>query len=99
MQKFYAINHEPLCWFSTRKDTKRANEWLTAIETAKESGLVLRNLMTGQIRTAMLPKNMRNKILKENTDKQITGLVLNFIKELQEVKVHFDYDEVSTPPA
>lgn len=95
VQKFYAINHEPLYWFSTRKDTKRANEWLTAIETAKESGLVSRKLMTGQIRTAMLPKNMKNKVLKANTDKQITGLVLNFIKELQEVKVHFDYDEVS----
>jgi L,D-transpeptidase YcbB len=93
--KFYAINNEPLYWFSTRKDTKRANEWLTAIETAKESGLVSRKLMTGQIRTAMLPKNIRNKVLKANTDKQITGLVLNFIKELQEVKVHFDYDEVS----
>jgi L,D-transpeptidase YcbB len=95
--KFYAINNEPLYWFSTRKDTKRANEWLTAIETAKESGLVSRKLMTGQIRTAMLPKNIRNKVLKANTDKQITGLVLNFIKELQEVKVHFDYDEVSKP--
>ncbi len=95
VQKFYAINHEPLYWFSTRKDTKRATEWLTAIETAKESGLVSRKLMTGQIRTAMLPKNIRNKVLKANTDKQITGLVLNFIKELQEVKVHFDYDEVS----
>ena len=96
MQKFYAINHEPLYWFSARKDTKRANEWLTAIETQpKNQGLVSRKLMTGEIRTAMLPKNMRNKVLKANTDKQITGLVLNFIKELQEVKVHFDYDEVS----
>lgn len=97
VQKFYSINHEPLYWFSTRKDTKRANEWLTAIETAKESGLVSRKLMTGQIRTAMLPKNIRNKTSKANTDKQITGVVLNFIKELQEVSVHFDYDEVSAP--
>jgi murein L,D-transpeptidase YcbB/YkuD len=97
VQKFYAINHDPLYWFSTRKDTKRANEWIVAIEKAKESGLVSRNLMTGQIRTAMLPKNIRNKALKANTDKEITGLVLNFIKELQEVKVHFDYDEVSKP--
>lgn len=95
VQKFYTINHKPLYWFSTRKDTKRATEWLTAIEAAKESGLVSRNLMTGQIRTAMLPKNIKNKVLKANTDKQITGLVLNFIKELQEVKVNFDYDEVS----
>jgi len=97
VQKFYAINQEPLYWFSTRKDTKRATEWLVAIETAKESGLVSRKLMTGQIRTAMLPKNIRNKTSKANTDKLITGLVLNFIKELQDVNVHFDYDEVSKP--
>lgn len=96
-QKFYSINHEPLYWLSTKKDIKRANEWLKAIEEAKESGLVSSKLMTGQIRTAMLPKNIRNKTSKPNTDKQITGVVLNFIKELQEVSVHFDYDEVSAP--
>lgn len=97
VQKFYAINVEPLYWLSSKKGTKRASEWLTAIETAKESGLISRKLMTGQIRTAMLPKNIRNKASRANTDKQITGVVLNFIRELQQVNVHFDYDEVSTP--
>lgn len=97
VQKFYAMNQVPLYWFTSRKDTKRATEWLTAIEIAKDSGLVSRKLMTGQIRTAMLPKNMRNKALKASTDKQITGVVLNFMKELQAVNVHFDYDEVSKP--
>lgn len=97
VQKFYTINHEPLYWFSTHKDVKRATEWLTTIEAAKDMGLVSEKLMTGQIRTAMLPKNIRNKATKAKTDRQITGLVLNFIKELQQVNVHFDYDEVSTP--
>lgn len=97
VQKFYSINGDQLYWFSSRKDMKRATEWLTAIETAKETGLISKKLMTGQIRTAMLAKNIRNKISKANTDKQITSLVLNFIKELQEVNVHFDYDEVSAP--
>ena len=97
VQNFYAINQVSLYWLSSRKDTKRATEWLVAIETAKEAGLVSRKLMTGQIRTAMLPKNIRNKTSKANADKQITGVVLNFIKELQEVNVHFDYDEVSKP--
>jgi murein L,D-transpeptidase YcbB/YkuD len=94
VQAFYAINHAPLYWYASRKDTKRATEWITAIEAAKESGLVSRELMTSKIRTAMLGKNIRSKVAKEITDKQITGLVLNFIKELQEVNVHFDYDEV-----
>jgi len=97
VQRFYTINHAQLYWYSSRKDTKRATEWITAIEVAKESGLVSRNLMTGQIRTAMLGKNIRSKVAKANTDKQITSLVLNFIKELQEVSARFDYNEVVTP--
>jgi len=97
VQKFYTINHEPLYWFSTRKDTKRATEWLTEIESAKKTGLISNKLLTGKIRTAMLTKNIRNKISKANADKQITNLVLSFLKELQEVKIHFDYDEVSAP--
>jgi len=97
VQKFYVVNPEPLYWLSSRKDTKRATEWLTAIEAAKDAGLVSKKLMTGEIRTAMLVKNIRNKVAKEHTDKQITGLVLNFLKELQQVTVHFDYDEVNMP--
>jgi len=97
VQKFYTINPEPLYWYSTRKDTKRAAEWLTAIEAAKDAGLVSRKLMTGEIRTAMLGKNIRNKVAKANADKQITGVVLNFLKELQSVSAPFQYDEVSTP--
>jgi hypothetical protein len=97
VQAFYATIRSPLYWYTSRKDTKRAAEWLTAIEEAKDAGLVSRKLMTGEIRTAMLGKNIRNKDSKDRTDKQITGVVLNFIKELQEVSVHFDYDEVSNP--
>jgi murein L,D-transpeptidase YcbB/YkuD len=97
VQAFYALHPLPLYWFSTKKDTKRANEWLTAIESAKESGLVSRDLMTGKIRTAMLGKNVRSKSAKANTDHQITALVLNFLKELQEVHAPFEYDEVSKP--
>ena len=96
VQKFYASYHEPLYWFSSRNNSKRATEWLTAIEAAKDAGLVSNKLMTGKIRIAMLAKNMRNKVAKANTDKQITSLVLSFIKELQMYSAHFDYDEVST---
>ena len=97
VHEFYARYNQPLYWFSSKKDTKRANEWLDAIEAAKESGLVSRDLMTGEIRTNMLEKNIRNKVLKANTDKQITRLVLNFIKELQQVHARFEYDEVNAP--
>lgn len=97
VQEFYAINHQTLYWLSTKKDTKRAAEWITAIEAAKKSGLVSEKLMTDQLRTAMLAKNLRNKLAKANTDRQITGVILNFLKELQQVNARFDYDEVGKP--
>lgn len=97
VQKFYAIYQQPLFWLSSRNDAKRVNEWLTAIESAKNSGLVSNKLMTGKIRTAMLSKNIRTKVAKATTDKLITSLVLSFIKELQAYNVHFDYDEVNAP--
>ena len=96
IQKFYTINHEPLYWLSSRKDEKRATEWLTVIENAKESGIVSRKFRTDQLRTPMSAKNTRDRVLKLNTDKQITSLVLYFIKELQEVNAHFEYDELSS---
>ena len=95
-QKFYAINHEPLYWLSSRKDSKRATEWLTAIETAKKYGIVSGKHTTSQVRTAMLANNTRYRVNNVNTDKQITTLVLNFIKELHEVNAHFEYDGLSS---
>lgn len=95
-QKFYAINSDSLYWLSSRKDAKRATEWLAAIETAKKYGIVSGKLTTSQVRTAMLANNTRDRVNKVNTDKQITTLVLNFIKELHEVNAHFEYDGLSS---
>jgi len=96
IQKFYAINLKPLYWLSSRKDAKRATEWLMAIELAKESGIVSRNIRTDHILTPMSAKKTRDRVLMINTDQQITSLVLSFIKELQEVNAHFEYDELSS---
>lgn len=97
VQKFYTINNEPLYWFSSRRDMKRASEWLTVLESAERFGLTVDKLQIEVIRTVL--NNRRNKdiVLKEKTDKQITGLILNFIRDLQEGKVTFEYDEVTTP--
>lgn len=96
VQKFYAINHEPLYWFSTGKDRRRATEWLTAIESSDKSGILTNKKQTEQIRTLLSDGNTRDNIINENTDKLITGLVLKFIKALQESTVHFEYSEVKT---
>lgn len=97
VRKFYAANHGFFYWFSSGKNRKKAAEWLTAIESKNSFGMVLNKLQTDQIRAALLDNNEIDSILKGETEQQMTGLVLNFLKELQEGKVRFDYDEVSAP--
>jgi murein L,D-transpeptidase YcbB/YkuD len=97
LQKFYAINSDPLYWFSSRKDMKRAVEWLTVIKSAKSFGLVSDVSLINELLAELQRRSHKDKIRTEKTDKKITSLVLKFIKELQEGIVTFEYDEVSAP--
>lgn len=95
LQSFYNINLENLYWFSSNKSIKRANEWLTAIESAEKLGIVSNKLQINQIRIALKSKKTKDPFFNTQTDKQITGLVLDFLKEFQQGNIIFDYDEVS----
>lgn len=97
VQKFYTINHQHLFWLSSRKNIKRASDWLNMIESADNSGLVPNKLQTNKIRAALRSHNTLNKIYKEQTDREITGFVLSFLKVLQQGNIVFDYDEFSIP--
>jgi murein L,D-transpeptidase YcbB/YkuD len=96
VQNFYANNDSNQFWFSSNKNMKKANEWLDALDSSNTFGLVSDKIQIEQARMA-LGNNKTDIELKEATDQQITGLVLNFIKELQEGNVHFDFDEVHIP--
>jgi L,D-transpeptidase YcbB len=95
IEKFYAVNHEPLYWFSSNKNVNRATEWLIAIESSNNLGIVSDKLLSDQCHIALFTNNTLDDIIKEQRDRQITGLVLNFIKHLQEGNIKFDYDEVN----
>ena len=95
VQKFYLLNHQPLFWFSSDKNIHRATEWLTMMESANQLGIVSNKQQSDQIRVALLSNSTIDNTYKEQRDRQITGLVLNFIKELQIGNIKFDYDEVS----
>lgn len=94
VQKFYVLNHQHLYWFSSGKNIKRAIEWLTVINSSDNLGIVPNKLQIDELRTALYNNNMIDSI-KENIDKQITGMVLNYIKYLQQGNIYFEYDEVS----
>jgi hypothetical protein len=91
VQKFYAIN-QPVYWLSSLKGIERAKEWLTIIDSSARLGIVPDKLLSAQIRVALLSKTTVDVNIKEQQDKQITGIVLTFIKSLQEGNIKFDYD-------
>ena len=97
VQDFYAKNDSNQFWFSSNKNMKRANEWLDAIDSTNNFGLVSDKIKIKQARLVLKENNKNDNELIEATDQQITGLVLHFIKELQEGFVHFDFDEVRIP--
>ncbi len=97
VQDFYAKNDSNQFWFSSNKNMKRANEWLDAIDSTNKVGLVSDKIQIEEARIVLKENNKKDNELIEATDQQITGLVLHFIKELQEGFVHFDFDEVRIP--
>jgi len=97
VQNFYAFNNNNQLWFSSKKSMTKADEWLDAIESPNNFGLVSDKNQIEQIRVALSGKNKTDIVIKEAADQQLTGLVLNFVKELQEGNVQFDFDGVSIP--
>ena len=95
LQKFYAVNQSPLYWFSSDQNRSKATEWLTMIQSARNLGIIPDKLQSDQIHVALLSNNSLNNQSKELRDRQITGFVLSFIKQLQEGNIKFDYDEVN----
>ena len=97
VQDFYVGNDNNQFWFSSNKNIKTASEWLNAIDSANKYGFISDKIQIEQIRVALSGKNKTDIVIKEAADQQLTGLVLNFIKSLQEGSVKFDYDGVSAP--
>jgi len=95
VQNFYLQNHQQLFWFSSEINIKKATEWLLLIENAEHLGILSDKPQSNLIRVALLSNNSLDSIYKEQRDRQISGLVLNFIKVLQEGNIKFDYDGVN----
>jgi len=95
VQQFYSVHQEPLYWFSSAINRNKATEWLMMIESSESFGIVSDQYQSNQIHVALLSNNSLDNINKVQRDQQITGMVLNFLKKLQEGDIRFDYDEVN----
>ena len=97
VSEFYEINGQQLHWFSANKNIKNAAQWLTMLGSADDFGIVVNKLQISKLQTDIENHRALDVNARVETDKQITGLVLNFLKALQEGNVTFEYDEVSVP--
>ena len=97
VQEYYVVKQQKNVWFSSNKNLKCANEWLTLIELSDVYPTILNKSQIDKIRTALNHKNMIDSSYKMTIDRQLTGLVLHYIKDKQQGTVHFDYDEISNP--
>ena len=95
VSKFYSLIHKPLFWLSSEKNIKKANEWLIQLTSADRSGIILNKKQADLIRVALLSNNNLAGIFKEQRDRQLTSLILHFLRELQEGSVKFDYNRIS----
>jgi hypothetical protein len=73
----------------------RAQQWLDAIESAEDLGVIPNKKQISQIRALVSSKMEIDDSTKAETDTLITGVVLHFIKDLQQGSSHFDYDGIS----
>ncbi len=96
VRNFYSSNANNPFWFSSNRNIKRANEWLDVLDSAAQFGLVSDKIQIEQARIVLNENNKKDTLTREATDQQITGLILNYLKELQEGIVPFDFDGVRT---
>ena len=97
VQKFYIMNNQPLAWFDSGKDSRRATEWLNELELGEQYGILSNKEEIAMMRIALSDRKKLDPLVKEERDKKLTSMILSFIKELKEGNVHFDYDEINVP--
>jgi hypothetical protein len=93
---FYTRQPESLYWLSSRKQIKRATEWARGIELSDYPGMAGNESLGLSVRSSLLSVKSMNTALKIKTDKQVTAMILHFLKEQQEGRVHFEYSEIAT---
>lgn len=94
LARFYETIHQPLFWFSSEKNIKKGAEWLEVIESreVRNLGFNADQTKTDQLQASINNiKNLSNQS-KAIADKELSALVLRFLKFLHEGEPPFEYD-------
>ena len=94
LAKFYTTTNNSAYWFSSAKNTKRAGEWLTALQSrdVRMMGFEADKAQTDQLQAVLNGAKNLDNARKEKADQQITALVLRFIKFLHQGETPFEYN-------
>lgn len=95
VQKFYAVHRDSMYWLSSDERAARASEWLTEIRLAEREGFAITSDSINRLLTALSDRLELDPALKAKTDQNITALILDFIKFLQQGNIVFDFDEIA----
>lgn len=95
IQKFYETSNQYFYWFLTKKNIKRAGEWLAVIESNKAIRLHVNATQFKTIRNSLQLKTKTDSAYCLKIDKQITAIILEYLKVLQQGSVYFNYDQLS----
>ncbi len=95
IHRFYAINHQKLYWVSSSANIGKAFQWMSMIESSGNLGFNSNKLKLYEIYKAYNSINRIDSVFFNETDYQITAMVLNYLKVLQQGNIKFDYDEIN----
>lgn len=94
LARFYKTIHQPMFWFNNEKNIQKAADWLKVIESRETRylGFQVNQTEIDQLQNSLKATRKPGDGSKEKTDKQLTSLVLRFLKFLHEGEVPFEYD-------
>ncbi|MGE5393486.1 MAG: L,D-transpeptidase family protein [Candidatus Saccharibacteria bacterium] len=94
LERFYKTINQPLFWFSNEKNIQKAGQWLKVLESREVRNLGFNTdpTVTGQLLSTITNSKSLNSQTKEKADKDISALVLRFLKYLHEGEPLFQYD-------
>lgn len=93
-ESFYMLNHQENYWFASRRNLKKGVEWMTLLESSGKFGIVPDKALTAKLRTSLSQHRLLDEAQRKATDRQVTGTILHFLKEMEEGEITLAYDEV-----
>jgi len=94
IDRFYKTVNKTNFWFSTSKSIQKANDWLKLLGSREvhNLGFFADNTEIDYLQSILKNHKNLNNSIKDKSDKQISSIILRFIKFLHEGDAPFEYN-------